>query len=332
MSPHSPKLTPAEELKLIERWQKDREQKAAEHLMAAHRDRVRAEARRFLGFGVPKEDLMQEAWRGFFEAVDRYNPAKGTGLQTYAPFWVRWRLIEACAQELELSDDGRRALKTVLDAGEELAQELSRLPTRAKVVERALSRLLKQERHHGAESEEQHDSPGQKSRWNEPRARAAVEEVLDALERKKIPLWEEQAEKEGEKNVKTGAVVPSPEPGPQERLISCERIRAWCRSVCRALGEEQGQKFIIMFVLRELELEKVSEQALVDWLRKPNCQADSLWPHVCKAYGLNGCVPGSWDKVRALFATPPPTLATGALRQWYHHVKERLIRVGVLHP
>lgn len=324
-----PKLSPEEELELIRRWQRHRDQQAALRLMAAHRGWVRAEVEHFLGCGVPEKDLMQEAWEGFFEAVDRYDPAKAKGarLEIYARPRVRYRLIEACATELELSDDGRRAFKTALDAWEELAQELDRLPTRAEVVERATSRLLKQERHHNAESEEQYDSPERKSRWNEPRARAAVEEVLDALERKKLPLWEEWEEDEGEE---VGVMVPSPMPGPEELLINRELIREWCRSACRVLGEAQGQKWTAVWVLKELE--EAKEKEVVDWLKASNCPAHGFWPDICKAYRLDGCIPGSWQEIQVLFAVPPPTLKEGNLRQWYWRATERLIQAGVLRP
>ncbi|MCS7222807.1 MAG: sigma-70 family RNA polymerase sigma factor [Anaerolineae bacterium] len=296
-------LSPKKEQELIQRWQKDRDQQAALHLIRAYRGLVRAEVRRFAGFGVPKEDLTQEAWEGFFEAVGKFNPQKGARLKTYAHFQVRRRLIEVCAKELGLGDDGRRAFKTTLDAYEELAQELVRLPTRREVVERAASRLLK------------------------PGPHRNVEEVLDALERQKLPLWEEWEEDEEEE---VGVVVPSPGPGPEETLISNERIHELCQSARHFLGETQGQKWIIWFVLKELE--EVKENEMVNWLKEPNCPAHHFWPNIYERFSLNGYVPGSWQEIQRLFATPPPTLIEGNLRQWYWRAKKPLIKAGVLPP
>jgi Arc/MetJ-type ribon-helix-helix transcriptional regulator len=205
----------------------------------------------------------------------------------------------------------------VLDAWERLAQELGRLPTREEVVRRAVPQLIEQER------------------WADHRDRAerAAREVLEALDRKRLPLANDREDEEGEER-KPGITPPSPGPGPEEVVINSEQIQAWCQQACKILGPEQGQKWVVAFVLHERKLERTPWEEIAGWLREPDSLVHKFWGTVWEAYGLNGCVPGSWREIQELFAVPPPILSddltksSANLRQWYSRANGELERHG----
>jgi hypothetical protein len=277
---------------------------------------------------------MQEAWLGFFEAVGKYDLRRGTPLKSYARPSVRRRLIELLVKELGLSDDARRVWKPVLDVWEQLAQEQGGKSTREKIegqVPDAREQPAQKQRQKSTREEIEERvlsrlREGGGKRMSEARARKAIKEVLDALERKKVPLWDEPEEEE--EGVSGGVSISTQEPGPEKIAINRALLREWCQKVCSVLGEEQGHRWFVAFTLKELEGAK--ERELIDWLRASNSPAHGFWPDVCEEYGLNGCVPASWPEVQGLFAVPPPTLSEGGLRQWYGRGWGRLDEAGVL--
>ena len=339
MSPgeSAPSLGPGEELELIRRWQDCRDQEAASRLMEAHRVWVRGLVRRFSSSALPDEDfedLMQEAWLGFFEAVGKYDLRRGTPLKSYARPSVRRRLIELLVKELGLSDDARRVWKPVLDVWEQLAQEQGGKSTREKIegqVPDAREQPAQKQRQKSTREEIEERvlsrlREGGGKRMSEARARKAIKEVLDALERTIVPLWDEPEEEE--EGVSGGVSISTQEPDPEKRAINRALLREWCQKVCGVLGREQGQKWVVAFILRKQEGAEYWE--LVDWLRTSNSPAHGFWPDVCEKCGLNGCVPASWPEVQHLFAVPPPTLSEGGLRQWYGRGRNQLLDAGLI--
>ena len=341
MSPResAPSLGPGEERELIRRWQDRRDQEAWSRLMEAHRGWVRGLVRRFSSSAPPDEDfykdLTQVAWQGFFEAVGKYDPSRATPLKSYARPSVRRRLIEARAAKLGLSDDARHIWRLVLDVREQLAQEQGRKSTREEIEGQVPDAREQpdQKRRQKSTREEIEERVLSRlreggGRWmREARARKAIKEVLDALERKKVPLWDEPEEEE-EEGPSRGEIIPAPGPSLEERAINRDLIREWCQKVCGVLGEKQGQKWFVAFILRKLEGAEYWE--LIDWLSVFNSPAHGFWPDVCEQYGLSGCVPTSWQEVQDLFAVPPPTLSEGGLRQWYRRGRDRLRDAGLL--
>ncbi len=79
---------------------------AREALAAALADLVRAVARRFAG-GIVREDLVQAGYVGVFEALARFNPARGVRFSTYAlPFIMG--AVRQCARTEQEEIWGRR--------------------------------------------------------------------------------------------------------------------------------------------------------------------------------------------------------------------------------
>jgi RNA polymerase sigma-32 factor len=77
---------------------------AARALALPHLRLVVAVARRYLGYGLPHADLIQEGSIGLLKAVKHFDPERGTRLAAYATHWIQaaiqeyvvrnWRLIK----------------------------------------------------------------------------------------------------------------------------------------------------------------------------------------------------------------------------------------------
>lgn len=89
-----PMLTPEEELRLTRLWRDERDPAARRRVMDAHlRVTVRI-ARRFAGYGIAMEDLMDEGAMGLSRAMEKFDPEKGFRFVTYATWWVRASVMD----------------------------------------------------------------------------------------------------------------------------------------------------------------------------------------------------------------------------------------------
>ena len=92
-------LSHDEEIRLAKRMESPRSPRDAEEakntLVLANLRLVASVARRYMGHGLPIEDLMQEGTIGLIRAVERFNYRKGYRFSTYAIWWIRrairWR-------------------------------------------------------------------------------------------------------------------------------------------------------------------------------------------------------------------------------------------------
>ncbi len=135
----SPLLTPAQELVLAKRVEHG-DPKAKEELVDRNIRLVASVARRYLGRGLPLEDLMQEGIIGLLRAVDKYNYRKGYRFSTYATHWIRQAITRALANQgrsIRLPAHVVDAIGRVIRTREELFQRLGRPPTRMEVAEAA---------------------------------------------------------------------------------------------------------------------------------------------------------------------------------------------------
>lgn len=84
----------SEELELVQRAQRgDRE--ALSRLVETYLGYVFQVALQYRGRGVPLADLVEEGNLGLLEAIQRYDPSRGTRLLTYARWWIMNRIIHA---------------------------------------------------------------------------------------------------------------------------------------------------------------------------------------------------------------------------------------------
>src|SRR5262249_44673415 len=138
-------LTREEEIALAKRIKKGDEQ-AREHMIKANLRLVVKIARDYEGLGLPLLDLINEGNIGLMKGVERFNPAKGAKLSTYASWWIKQSIKRALANQsktirlpvhvVDKVADIRRTemkLRETLDrepSDEEVAAELDIAPRR----------------------------------------------------------------------------------------------------------------------------------------------------------------------------------------------------------
>jgi RNA polymerase sigma-32 factor len=96
-------LSPEQELELGRRFARDGDLDAAQQLVLSHLRLVVAVSRKYLGYGLPQADLIQEGNIGLMKAVRRFDPERGVRLVSFALHWIRaeiheyvlrnWRLV-----------------------------------------------------------------------------------------------------------------------------------------------------------------------------------------------------------------------------------------------
>lgn len=89
-----PVITVERERELVQRLYEHDDLDAARELVLAHLRFVVHMARSFDGYGLPQEDLIQQGNIGLMKAVDRFNPARGVRLITFAVHWIKAEMNE----------------------------------------------------------------------------------------------------------------------------------------------------------------------------------------------------------------------------------------------
>ena len=84
-----PMLVLEEEVKLANRWRDVRDLAAVDKLVTSHLRLVAKIAMGYRGYGLPLGDLISEGNVGMMQAVERFDPARGCRLSTYAMWWIR---------------------------------------------------------------------------------------------------------------------------------------------------------------------------------------------------------------------------------------------------
>ena len=106
-----PLLSPEQEIELGRRLVRDNDLDAAQQLVLSHLRLVVAVSRKYLGYGLPQADLIQEGNIGLMKAVRRFDPERGVRLVSFALHWIRaeiheyvlrnWRLVKVATTKAQ---------------------------------------------------------------------------------------------------------------------------------------------------------------------------------------------------------------------------------------
>jgi len=131
-------LTHQEEIDLSKRA-KVGDQKARQRLIEKNLRLVVSVAKKYRGYGLPFEDLIQEGNVGLIKAVEKFDPDRGYRFATYATWWIRQAVGRAVADKgRTIRIPGYKTLK-IRKMGRtynELSAEMGREPTDDEVAER----------------------------------------------------------------------------------------------------------------------------------------------------------------------------------------------------
>ncbi len=122
-------LTPQEEIELAGKI-KMGDAAARERMINANLRLVVTIARDYTNLGLPLLDLISEGNIGLTKAVERFDPAKGAKLSTYAMWWIKQSIKRALANQsktirlpVHLVDKVAKVRRVSLQMSEELGRE-----------------------------------------------------------------------------------------------------------------------------------------------------------------------------------------------------------------
>jgi RNA polymerase sigma-32 factor len=106
-----PMLTLEEEQECARRLRDQNDLEAASRLVLSHLRLVVSVSRKYLGYGLPHGDLIQEGNIGLMKAVKRFDPDQGVRLVSYALHWIKaeiheyilknWRMVKVATTKAQ---------------------------------------------------------------------------------------------------------------------------------------------------------------------------------------------------------------------------------------
>src|SRR3954466_12056913 len=106
-----PMLTLEQEQEFARKYRNDNDLEAAGKLVLSHLRLVVSVSRKYLGYGFPHADLIQEGNIGLMKAVKRFDPDQGVRLVSYALHWIRaeiheyilrnWRMVKVATTKAQ---------------------------------------------------------------------------------------------------------------------------------------------------------------------------------------------------------------------------------------
>jgi len=131
-------LTPQEEISLSKRIKKGDEQ-ARKAMIRANLRLVINIAKRYMHFGTPFLDLIEEGNLGLMKAVDKFDPQKGFRFSTYAAWWIRQAITRAIFEQsrmIRMPVYMNELLAKWKKTNERLSQKLRRPPTQEEIAKK----------------------------------------------------------------------------------------------------------------------------------------------------------------------------------------------------
>ncbi|HEY8048531.1 MAG TPA: RNA polymerase sigma factor RpoH [Ramlibacter sp.] len=106
-----PMLTAEEEQEFARKLRNENDLEAAGKLVLSHLRLVVSVSRKYLGYGLPHADLIQEGNIGLMKAVKRFDPDQGVRLVSYALHWIKaeiheyilrnWRMVKVATTKAQ---------------------------------------------------------------------------------------------------------------------------------------------------------------------------------------------------------------------------------------
>lgn len=106
-----PMLTAEEEQEYAKKFKEENDLEAAGKLVLSHLRLVVSVSRKYLGYGLPHGDLIQEGNIGLMKAVKRFDPDQGVRLVSYALHWIKaeiheyilknWRMVKVATTKAQ---------------------------------------------------------------------------------------------------------------------------------------------------------------------------------------------------------------------------------------
>lgn len=135
---HISLLKPQEEIDLSKRIKKGDKQARLKMIRSNLRLVINI-AKRYMNFGIPFMDLIEEGNIGLMRAVDKFNPKKGFRFSTYAAWWIKQSITRAIIEQgkiiripVYMSENISKWKK----AKDKLTTKLKRKPTEQEVAKK----------------------------------------------------------------------------------------------------------------------------------------------------------------------------------------------------
>lgn len=93
-------------------------------------------AKKYIGYGLPFADLIQEGNLGLMKAAQKYDGTKGFRFSTYATYWIKQRISRSLAEKsraIRLPGNAVEILQKIKKANNDLTQKLGREPSQEEI-------------------------------------------------------------------------------------------------------------------------------------------------------------------------------------------------------
>lgn len=133
-----PLLTHKEEKELSRRVKKG-DKHARERMIRSNLRLVINIAKKYIHFGIPMSDLIEEGNMGLMKAVEKFKPQKGFRFSTYAAWWIKQAITRAIAEQgklIRIPVYVNEQMAKWKKAQEQLSHKLKRPPSQDEVAKK----------------------------------------------------------------------------------------------------------------------------------------------------------------------------------------------------